>query len=332
MNTHCQLIRSLTLLVISILFLQFPFDAIADCDVRFSWLPNSEPNLAGYKIYYGTDDGGPYTDEIDFGAGELVDGRIHGEIEGLPCGITYHFVCVAYNTNEEESDYSRQVTVTLQDPGNLIASSVFGDVSGADYPGTIEDTFISLNRTNNSSSINLNTYTWPTNMVANAIIMKIDVSSLPRGVQVATAELQLYANAAGGDSTYDISAHKIINHNPVLANATGYTYDGSQGWTANNSSYNNIPMAQADISAAADVNSINLSTGYKSWDITAMVQEWLAYPDTNYGVLLNADNNATQDSYRFFSSSEANDPGQRPRLTVTYSERLAPTIINIELE
>src|SRR5690242_14300448 len=36
------------------------------------------------------------------------------------------------------------------------------------------DTYLGLNSVNNSTSTTLNTYTWPNNQVANAIVMKFD--------------------------------------------------------------------------------------------------------------------------------------------------------------
>ena len=58
----------------------------ADCTESFSWLPNPESNIAGYKIYYGQTDGGPYPNEVNVGSPEPVDGRIYGQVAELTCG------------------------------------------------------------------------------------------------------------------------------------------------------------------------------------------------------------------------------------------------------
>jgi len=50
-----------------------------------------------------------------------------------------------------------------------------------------------------------------------------------------------------------------------------------------------VPLAQADISAAYDTQPIDKASGDKVWTITTMVQEWLANPAINTGLLLNAD-------------------------------------------
>ena len=393
--------------------------AADDCVANFSWLPNTESDLAGYRIYYGTSHNGPYTQVAQIGNPSPVDGRIHGSVTGLTDGVTYYFVCVAYNTANLQSEYSAEAihtcpssepdvtppsgTITinggaastesttvvlslsasdaessvaqmqfsnnnvdwstpeayaasktwtlsgglgvktvyvefLDGAGNWSASfsdsielvessgesssKVFGSAAGADYPGTIEDTYININEENNFNRSDLNTYTWPVDSVANAIVMKINLATIPADAQIQSAVLSVYMSGVdegGGDDYYDVSVHKIINHNPQLSACTGYTYDGIHGWTPNDSCYNNIPMAQADLAMAEDSRSLDKTLGYKSWDVTNMVREWVVNPGTNFGLLLNSDPVASSSSNRIFSSSEAEDPGQRPTLVVTYS-------------
>jgi len=306
-------------MVILGIFLSSTVAFAAECTKRFSWLPNSEGDIAGYKIHYGLTDNGPYPYMVDVANSAPVDGRIWGEVSDLVCDAHYYFVCTAYNDAGLESGFSAQVDYVLTAPvSGEDVTKVFGSAAGADYVGTIQDTFIDINTLTFSTRQHLATYTWQENMVANAIIMKIDLSQFPDNVQIQSASLQLYAYEAGGDSTYDISVHKIINKNPNLSVSTGFTYDGTNSWTANTSCYNNIPMAQADISAAEGVNSVDMSVGYKSWDVTGMLRDWLAAPGTNYGLLLNSDNVAAANSYRNFASSEAADTNQRPKLVVTY--------------
>lgn len=142
------------------------------------------------------------------------------------------------------------------------------------------------------------------------------------GTRVQSATLYLYMNSmedGGGDDLYDISVHEIINYNPDLLQCSGYTYDGINGWTPNSSCNDNIPLAQSDIAAAEDIKSIDKTYGYKTWDVTNMVREWVANPDINFGLLVNSDSSASADSNRIFASSEASDVNQRPKLVVTYT-------------
>lgn len=195
----------------------------------------------------------------------------------------------------------------------------FGSATGADYPGTLEDAFININEENSSTYEYVNTYTWPQDKVANAVIMKWDLSAIPSSATIQDATLYLYLGNAGGDDLYDLTVHKIIHYNPVISACTGYTYDGTNSWTPNTQCNNNIPLAQADITAAEDAKSIDKSYGYKSWTVTNMAQDWISDSATNYGMLVNSDPVASSDSYRYFSATESSNPDQRPKLVVIYS-------------
>lgn len=183
------------------------------------------------------------------------------------------------------------------------------------------DTSLNLNTTNYSTATTLTTYTWPDQRVANAILMKFDLASLPANavVQEATLQLALVESDATADPTYAISVHKIVGRNPVITATTGYTFDGVTGWTANTCCSSNVPMAQADISAAYDTQAIDKTPGLKSWNVMALVEEWAVDSSTNFGLLLNSDVSKVADRYRYFASMEHPDPALRPVLRISYT-------------
>ena len=77
--------------------------------VQVTWNPNTEPDLAGYKIYYGTASG-VYGDPIDVGN---VTGHV---MEITPQhGATYYFALTAYDTSGNESGYSDEATCFIPD-------------------------------------------------------------------------------------------------------------------------------------------------------------------------------------------------------------------------
>src|SRR3989441_4093869 len=156
--------------------------------------------------------------------------------------------------------------------------------------------------------------------------MKFDLTSIPAGstISSATLSLNLTASDVTPDPTYTATVHRIVNKNPDLARATGYTYDGVNSWTPNTCCYNNVPLAQADISAPVDTKNVDKTPGFKEWDVTSIVQGWLSNPSTNFHLLVNSDPLKLRDRYRTFSSSEDPVASNRPHLTVVYTAAGAP--------
>jgi hypothetical protein len=74
-------------------------------DVTLAWDPNSEGNLAGYKIYYGTAPG-------VYGTPITIGTQATYTVTGLPAG-TYYFAVTAYNTEGLESGYSNEVSTAV---------------------------------------------------------------------------------------------------------------------------------------------------------------------------------------------------------------------------
>lgn len=63
--------------------------ALAAQQADFSWLPNNEVNLSGYKIYYSTVSG-QYGQTIDVGNPGVVDGVVQATVTGLADGAIYY--------------------------------------------------------------------------------------------------------------------------------------------------------------------------------------------------------------------------------------------------
>ena len=183
-----------------------------------------------------------------------------------------------------------------------------------------QDTYLNTDRKMHSTETTVATYTWPDYRTANVVLMKFDLSALPAGAVVteATLQLALVGTDAAAASTYTVTAHKVLGKNTIIAKATGFTA-GATAWTANASCCSSgAPMAQADISPAYDTQAIDKAAGFKAWTITAMVQEWLLTPASNFGLVLNADVSKPRDRYRIFASMEHANATLRPFLKVTF--------------
>jgi len=74
-----------------------------DARVRFTWRSNSEPNLAGYRLYVGTVPGN-YVGFVNAGRASSF------ELTGLVRGMTYYFALTAYDTAGLESGFSPELT------------------------------------------------------------------------------------------------------------------------------------------------------------------------------------------------------------------------------
>ena len=251
------------------------------------------------------------------------------QIDGVPLGteLTSAPFTLAWDTTTLSDGAHALVAVARDWAGNSSVSAAIG-VTATNSITLLspQDTSLNTNATNYSTDTILSTYTWPANKVANAAVMKFDLSALPAGAFVtdATLYLALVQHDGNADPTYIVSAHKVLGKNPVISTATGYTADGVTNWTP--AACCPVPLAQADISAAYDQAAIDKTLGFKSWAVTTMVQEWLANPATNFGLLLNSDASKPADRYRFFASMEHTDANLRPYLKVTYSSTAAPTI------
>jgi hypothetical protein len=88
----------LILLVTIPLFFQSAWAA----DIRLAWDPNNEPDLAGYKVYYGTASR-TYGPPID------VANVTTCTLTGLDPRYTYYFAVTAYDTSNRESSFSDEV-------------------------------------------------------------------------------------------------------------------------------------------------------------------------------------------------------------------------------
>jgi hypothetical protein len=228
---------------------------------------------------------------------------------------------LSWDTSQVSDGTHSLVAVARDAAGNTAVSApVTVLVANGVVRLSARDTTLNLDATNYSSHPVLMTYTWPERRIANAAVLEFDLSTLPEGAVVheATLRLTLLESDAAGEP-YVVSAHKIVGKDPVIEKATGYTADGRIRWTATECCHGDVPLAQADISPAYDTKAIDHVRGEKVWTLTRMVQEWMADPATNFGVLLNSDGGAAADRFRYFASADHDAPDLRPVLHVVYS-------------
>ncbi len=101
-----------TSIFLFILVSSYPFVSVAQ--VRLAWDPNIDSDLMGYKVYYGTGSRS-YGPPID------VRNATTFTVLGLTKGVTYYFAVTAYDSYNNESDYSNEVygSVSQRDLSDL---------------------------------------------------------------------------------------------------------------------------------------------------------------------------------------------------------------------
>lgn len=102
-------------------------------DVTLQWDPNTEPDIAGYKIYYNAD-----TRELPFtGTGAAQGGSpvdvgkvVTASITGLEDGRGYYFAVTAYDSDGYESSFSNIVSLETVPPSVSISVPVANSTVG----------------------------------------------------------------------------------------------------------------------------------------------------------------------------------------------------------
>jgi fibronectin type 3 domain-containing protein len=75
-----------------------------------TWDAIADPDLAGYRVYYGT---APGTYIQARGGGDPVAANVTTHtVTGLASGTTHYFAITAYGNNQRESDFSNEVCKT----------------------------------------------------------------------------------------------------------------------------------------------------------------------------------------------------------------------------
>lgn len=101
------MINKIMLIVIIMLLPAIAFAAT----IQVNWNPNTEEDLAGYRLYVGTASG-QYGEPVDVGN---VTG--HAMQITPEYGATHYFAVTAYDTSGNESGYSAEATCFVPDSG-----------------------------------------------------------------------------------------------------------------------------------------------------------------------------------------------------------------------
>jgi hypothetical protein len=138
-------------------------------------------------------------------------------------------------------------------------------------------------------------------------------TSIPATAHIVSAQLQLYQKSGSG--TGNVSIHRVTqgwvegtkSGSGTADGATWKTYDGTNAWTSNGGDYDATAVATNTVTSDSDV--------IASFEIAPLVQDWLTSPNTNYGMLLKAEDMLSPT----FASKEDTTASKRPKLLITYT-------------
>jgi hypothetical protein len=202
------------------------------------------------------------------------------------------------------------------------------------YTGS-DDTFISAGQPNQVHSEGI-TLSVRTQDVANPLA-KFDLSGLPANARIVMAKLGLYSLDADPCTNMVASSYQLLRP----------WDDSSATWiTATQNITWNVPGANHTLTdrlgQATYTETVRAPYTWYTWDVTSMVQNWVADPATNHGVIVkawdfgaevvSAENNFDQPNVvlnlqqlvnglggvRDFASSEYGVQQRRPALYITY--------------
>ena len=143
------------------------------------------------------------------------------------------------------------------------------------------------------------------------LLIKFDLSSVPKYAKVASASLGLFAVSGSAGDVFvqriarDWSEGTCSGGGGCTANGiTWDTYDGSKNWTAAGGDFDPAPAAKTTIGGSSSV--------WYAWDITDLAADWVSGDQLNYGVLVMGSGSANAT----FASSDNSTAGNRPKLTL----------------
>lgn len=156
-------------------------------------------------------------------------------------------------------------------------------------------------------------------------LIKFDLSSIPAGSTIISANLVMTKTGGSSSAATPIAAHRITN--PWTEN-TGSCSGRSRAasWNQRMTS-TNWTTAGGDFSSTAESTVTVAANAQYTWNVKNLVQAWVNGTYTNNGLMLKrvTEGSANQ---KYFASSEATSASQRPRLDIVYQGPPTGAIVN----
>lgn len=136
-------------------------------------------------------------------------------------------------------------------------------------------------------------------------LLKFDLSAIPQGANIISAELALFCNTMTG------------HHQLHSGNNASYLLRITEPWNQHEVTWNTQPNTTFEDSVFLPQTTSQIQD-YTNIDITEMIRYFQQHPDENYGFMMKL-KEEIQLSCMVFSSSNHTDPAKRPLLKIIYS-------------
>jgi len=199
--------------------------------VTLAWDPNTETDLAGYKLYYGTSSGS-YPSSVD--VGNLTSYTLSGLLEGQ----IYYLAVTAYNLSLGESDFSNEVSKALADvtPPTV---SLTAPVTGVTASGTV---MVSASATDNVGVVGVQFKLDGVNLGGEDTTNAYSISWNSTLVANGTHTFAAVARDAAGNLTTSAPVSVTVANDttaPVISSVSAFNISSSQAtitWATNEAS------------------------------------------------------------------------------------------------
>jgi alpha-tubulin suppressor-like RCC1 family protein len=152
--------------------------------------------------------------------------------------------------------------------------------------------------------------------IADRVVMKFDLTSIPVGSVITSARLSLYAHNPQPDDNYKHRNYTITQNSGYKQNAC-YLERITQSWTETTVTWANQP-ATSTANRIVLPESQTVNQDYINLDVTAMVTDMLADPANSYGFMMRLVNEVKYARMAFCSVNHS-DPARWPKLVVEYT-------------
>ena len=296
-----KLVRRFSLSIIPTFLLLTVFSLIAlsplyawSAEATFSWRANTEPTLAGYKIYIGNSSRA-YTNSV------TVGNKTTHTLTNLAEGRTYYFAATAYDTNGNESGYSNEVSwispssgsspVPVDTDGDGISDSDEINIYGTDPtdPDTDNDGFTDgYEIANGFDPVYSNSSSQQTEII-------IDTG------EAGTASSGTWGNSSGADPYGSNSLYSSV------AGAT-YTFETSANgsiqialwWTEWATRSTAVPVEIYDGNTLIDIIEVNQQVNGGKWNVLGTYE----FSETPRVIIISeGDDSTCADAVKFTSST-----------------------------